>query len=158
VQDLLVFARPRPPQLAPVPIADLLKSTAALLQRDPAYAALSIAVGGANPIVQVDGEQMKTVFLNLLLNAAQAAGGAGCVDVAIVADDLAATIAIADNGPGIPPEVRARIFEPFFTTKHRGTGLGLPTAHRVVDSHRGTIAVDCPAGGGTTVTVTLPMQ
>jgi signal transduction histidine kinase len=67
-------------------------------------------------------------------------------------------VAVADNGPGIAPEVRAKIFEPFFTTKHRGTGLGLPTARRVVDRHRGTVEVDCPPEGGTIVTVTLPMQ
>jgi signal transduction histidine kinase len=80
------------------------------------------------------------------------------VSVSITADDLAATVAVADNGPGIAPDVRARIFEPFFTTKHRGTGLGLPTARRVVDRHHGTVEVDCPTEGGTVVTVTLPMQ
>ena len=101
---------------------------------------------------------MKTVFLNLLLNSAQATGTGGRIDVSIQVDDLAATIAIADNGPGIPAEVREKIFEPFFTTKHRGTGLGLPTARRVVERHRGTIDVECPPGGGTVVTVILPMQ
>jgi len=101
---------------------------------------------------------MRTVFLNLLLNAAQASGASGRVQVTIAAGDLAATVAVADDGPGIPPDVRPKIFEPFFTTKHRGTGLGLPTARRVVERHRGTIEIDCPATGGTIVTVTLPMQ
>ena len=158
VHDLLVFARPREPQLAPVRLQDLIESIVTLLRKDPAQAAMAITVSGANPVVSVDAEQMGTVFLNLLLNAAQAAGGAGWTKVTIAADDLAATIAIEDNGPGIPPEVHARIFEPFFTTKHRGTGLGLPTARRVVERHRGTIDVQCPPGGGTIVTVTLPMQ
>jgi signal transduction histidine kinase len=75
---------------------------------------------------------MKTVFLNLLLNAAQATGSGGRIDVTISTDDLAATVAIADDGPGIPEEVRAKMFEPFFTTKHRGTGLGLPTALAII--------------------------
>ena len=101
---------------------------------------------------------MRTVFFNLLLNAAQAGGANGRVSVTIGADDVSATVAIADDGPGIPAEVRERIFEPFFTTKHRGTGLGLPTARRVVERHRGTLGVECPASGGTVVTVTLPMQ
>jgi two-component system CheB/CheR fusion protein len=158
VHDLLVFARPREPQLAPVPLQDLIENIVTLLRKDPAQAAMAITVSGANPIVSVDAEQMTTVFLNLLLNAAQAAGAGGWTRVTIAADDLAATVAIEDNGPGIPPEVHARIFEPFFTTKHRGTGLGLPTARRVVERHRGTIDVECPAGGGTIVTVTLPMQ
>ncbi len=158
VQDLLVFARPREPQLAPVPIAGLIENTAALLRKDPSYAALAIDVSGASPVVEVDAEQMQTVFLNLLLNAAQAAGGTGRVTITVAADDLAATVAIADDGPGIAPEVREKIFEPFFTTKHRGTGLGLPTARRVVERHRGTVEVACPVQGGTIVTVTLPMQ
>jgi PAS domain S-box-containing protein len=158
VQDLLVFARPREPKLAPVPVADLVENTAALVRKDPSHASVAITVSGSNPVVQLDVDQMRTVFLNLLLNAAQATGTGGRVQVSITADDLAATVAVADNGPGIAPEVRAKIFEPFFTTKHRGTGLGLPTARRVVDRHRGTVEVDCPPEGGTIVTVTLPMQ
>jgi PAS domain S-box-containing protein len=158
VQDLLVFARPRDPQLGPVALADLLESTAALLRKDPTYSSLQIEISGGNPIVQADIEQLRTVFLNLLLNAAQASGASGRLAVSIAADDLAATVAIADNGPGIPEELREKIFEPFFTTKHRGTGLGLPTARRVVERHRGVVDIDCPAGGGTVVSVTLPMQ
>jgi PAS domain S-box-containing protein len=158
VQDLLIFARPREPQLAPVGLADMMESTSALLRRDPTYANLTIAQSGGNPVVQADVDQLRTVFLNLLLNAAQAAGASGRVRISITADDLAATVAIADNGPGIPEEVRAKIFEPFFTTKHRGTGLGLPTARRVIERHRGTVDVACPPSGGTVVTVTLPVQ
>jgi PAS domain S-box-containing protein len=158
VQDLLVFARPRDPQLTAVPLAELLENTAALLRKDPAHASLGITVSGTRPVVPLDADQMRTVFLNLLLNAAQACGASGRITVTIGTDDLAATVAVADDGPGIPAEVRPKVFEPFFTTKHRGTGLGLPTAKRVVERHRGTIDVDCPPGGGTIVTVTLPMQ
>jgi PAS domain S-box-containing protein len=158
VQDLLVFARPREPQLTPAPLADLVENTAALVRKDPAYASLGFTVTGARPIVPLDIEQMRTVFLNLLLNAAQASGPSGRIAVTIGVDDLAATVAIADDGPGISPDVRGRVFEPFFTTKHRGTGLGLPTAKRVIERHRGTIDIDCPPAGGTVVTVTLPMQ
>jgi PAS domain S-box-containing protein len=158
VQDLLVFARPRDPQLTAVPLAELLENTAALLRKDPAHASLGITVSGTRPVVPLDADQMRTVFLNLLLNAAQASGASGRITVTIGTDDLAATVAVADDGPGIPAEVRPKVFEPFFTTKHRGTGLGLPTAKRVVERHRGTIDVDCPPGGGTIVTVTLPMQ
>jgi two-component system CheB/CheR fusion protein len=158
VQDLLVFARPREPQLSPVPLGALLADTAALLRKEPAHAGVRLTVSGANPIVQLDVEQMKIVFLNLILNAVQAGGANGTIGVTVQADDLAATVAMADDGPGIPPEVRARIFEPFFTTKHRGTGLGLPTAQRIVERHRGTIEIGSPASGGTVVSVTLTMQ
>jgi PAS domain S-box-containing protein len=158
VQDMLVFARPREPQLTPVLVTELIENTAALLRKDPAYASVEVSIRGDMPLVQMDVEQMKIVFLNLLLNAAQAAGPTGRVEVMVTADDLAATVAIGDNGPGIPPDVQMKIFEPFFTTKHRGTGLGLPTARRVIERHGGTIEVECPAPGGTRVTVTLPMQ
>jgi PAS domain S-box-containing protein len=158
VQDLLVFARPREPQLTPAPLADLLENIAGLVRRDPAHTSLGITVSGSRPLVPLDVEQLKTVFLNLLLNAAQATGATGRIAVTIAADDLAAAVTIADDGTGIPADVLPKVFEPFFTTKHRGTGLGLPTARRVVERHRGTIDVECPASGGTVVTVTLPMQ
>jgi PAS domain S-box-containing protein len=158
VQDLLVFARPREPQLTPVALRGLVDETAALLRKDPAHASVNLTIAGSNPVVSLDVEQLKIVFLNLLLNSVQATGPSGRVTVTVRSDDLAAEVAIADDGPGIPADVREKIFEPFFTTKHRGTGLGLPTAQRVVERHRGTIGVDCPAAGGTVVTITLPMQ
>jgi two-component system CheB/CheR fusion protein len=157
VHDLLVFARPREPKLSPVPLADLIEGTAALLRKDPAHVGVDVMVEGARPTVRADPEQLQTVFLNILLNASQAAGSSGTVRVSIEAASGACTVAIADAGPGIPEDIRERIFEPFFTTKHRGTGLGLPTARRVVERHSGRIAIDCPPGGGTVVSVTLPM-
>jgi PAS domain S-box-containing protein len=157
VQDLLVFARPREPQIGRVPLSELLESTVAFLRRDPALAGTEFAITGESPVIQADPEQLKTAFQNLLLNAAQATGSAGRVTVSIASDALAATVAITDSGPGIPPEICDRIFEPFFTTKHRGTGLGLPTARRVIERHRGTLDVLCPASGGTVVTVRLPL-
>jgi PAS domain S-box-containing protein len=157
VQDLLVFARPMEPKLGAVPIADLVEQTAALVRKDPAHAGVNVRVTGDRPVLRADAEQLQTVFLNLLLNAAQAAGAASDVEVTIACADEQCRIEVRDRGPGIPPIVRERIFEPFFTTKHRGTGLGLPTAKRVVERHRGNIEIVCPETGGTTVAVTLPV-
>ncbi len=156
VHDLLVFARPREPKLAPVELASLMENTAALLKKDPSHSAVDVVITGERPTVQADAEQIQTVFLNLLLNAAQASGSASDVRVTIAATPAEARVTIADRGPGIPAEVRDKIFEPFFTTKHRGTGLGLPTAKRVVERHHGAIVFECPPSGGTNVTVTLP--
>lgn len=157
VEDLLVFARPREPKLTAVPLADLIEQTAALLTRDSAHAAVAVRVSGDRPVVLADPEQLQIAFLNLLLNAVQASGAANDVQVVIASQDSTCRVQVSDRGPGIPVEVRERIFEPFFTTKHRGTGLGLPTARRVVDRHHGDIDIVCPEGGGTTVVVTLPM-
>ena len=156
VQDLLVFARPREPKLGPVSVAELLESTAALLRKDPVHAGAQVSISGDRPTIHADAEQLQIVMLNLLLNAAQAAGSAGQVRVSVSAQNGMCRIAVADSGPGIPPDIRERIFEPFFTTKHRGTGLGLPTAKRVIERHHGEIEVTCPEAGGTIVTVSLP--
>jgi len=110
------------------------------------------------PTIEADAEQLQTAFLNLLLNAAQASASGGRIDVTVSSENGRCRVAIADTGPGIPAETRDKIFEPFFTTKHRGTGLGLPTARRVIERHHGTIEFACPPGGGTTVTVTLPVN
>jgi signal transduction histidine kinase len=101
---------------------------------------------------------LKIVFQNLLVNAAHAMEGRGRIRVAVDAGEAACQIGFTDNGPGIPPEVRDRIFTPFFTTKVRGSGLGLPTAKRLIEAHEGQISVDCPPTGGTTVTVRLPLD
>jgi two-component system sensor kinase FixL len=154
--DLLTFARPPQPRFAPVAPVPLLEETAHLLSQDPALAGVSVAITGSAPPLVGDAHLLKGVFLNLLLNGAQAMDGRGRIAVTVSALPGWCEIAIADEGPGIPADVRERIFAPFFTTKSRGTGLGLPTAKRTIDAHGGTIRVDCPASGGTVVTLRLP--
>jgi signal transduction histidine kinase len=77
--------------------------------------------------------------------------------VTVDAEDGMCRVTVRDSGPGIPADVRERIFTPFFTTKARGTGLGLPTAKRIVEAHGGSIAVRSQPGEGTTVEVVLPL-
>jgi two-component system CheB/CheR fusion protein len=156
VQDLLVFARPRELRTGPVDLRALVMSTADLMARDPAMRGLRVTVTGPEAIAQGDREQLQLLFHNILTNAAQAMGGSGSVDVDMRPSAGGWTIAVADHGPGMPPEVREKAFEAFFTTKHRGTGLGLPTARRIVEAHGGRIEIDTPAGGGTVVSISLP--
>ncbi|MBI4888040.1 MAG: PAS domain S-box protein [Acidobacteria bacterium] len=159
IQDLLLFARPPQPRPAPVEVLPLIAMTADLLSRDPALQGVHVDVTGSAPPVVADAELLKIVFQNLLLNGAQAmvSEGARRIQVSIAGSDRACRITFADTGPGIPDEIRDRIFAPFFTTRARGTGLGLPTAKRFLDLHQGSIRVDCPPGGGTVVTVELPL-
>jgi signal transduction histidine kinase len=131
-------------------------STAELLSRDPALTDVRVTVAGSSPPVMADPDLLKIVFVNLLVNGAQAMHGRGAIDVTISASPQACQITVADGGPGIPAAIREKIFTPFFTTKSRGTGLGLPTVKRIVDAHAGRITLDCPAGGGTTVSIQLP--
>ena len=156
MKDLLLFARPPRPHPLPVEIPQLVSSTAELLREDPALSAVRIRVEGSAPPVLADPGLLQIVFLNLMVNSAQAMRGEGEIRVSVAAIDGECRVAFADNGPGIPAETREKIFTPFFTTKSRGTGLGLPTAKRLVEAHHGTIDVRCPPDGGTTVTVQLP--
>jgi PAS domain S-box-containing protein len=156
MKDLLLFARPPRPNPMPVEISMLVSSTAELLREDPALNAIRINVQGGAPPVQADPGLLQIVFLNLMVNSAQAMRGEGEIKVSVEASNGTCRIAICDNGPGIPPDARDKIFTPFFTTKSRGTGLGLATAKRLVEAHRGTIDVRSPAQGGTTVIVQLP--
>jgi two-component system sensor kinase FixL len=157
IQDLLLFARPPQPRPAPVDVSPLVETTVELLRSDPALNAVRIEIEGSAPPLAADAELLKIVFLNLLVNSAHAMRGEGRIQVTIGVADGYCRVAVADAGPGIPFEIREKIFTPFFTTKSRGTGLGLPTAKRLVEAHQGTIQIDCPPGGGTTVTVQLPL-
>jgi two-component system CheB/CheR fusion protein len=156
VQDLLVFARPRQPKAEPTDLKALVAGTIAHLKRDPALTALAIEMTGDGAVVSADAEQLQLVFQNVLMNAAQAMGGHGRIDVAIRREGPDWIVSLADSGPGMPPDVKEKVFEPFFTTRSRGTGLGLPIAKQIVEAHGGRIAVDTPAAGGTVVSVALP--
>ena len=156
VQDMLMFARPRALRQEPIPLGVLLRDTASLIERDPSMLNLEIGVTGAADIVG-DREMLQVVFQNILMNAAQAMEGQGRIDVTIANANGRCRVAIADRGPGMPDEVREKAFDAFFTTKHRGTGLGLPIAKRVIDAHGGTIHIDVPPEGGTTISVDLPL-
>jgi two-component system sensor kinase FixL len=159
IQDLLLFARPPQPRFRAVELAPLLRMIVELLSQDPTFAGVGVSIDDAEPtVVSADPELLKIVFQNLFINAAHAMHGSGGIQVSIRRQGEALQIAIADGGPGIPADVRQQLFKPFFTTKARGTGLGLSTARRLVDAHGGTIAVDCPAAGGTVVTLRLPVE
>jgi PAS domain S-box-containing protein len=156
MKDLLLFARPPRPNPVPVEVQALVSSTAALVREDPALSAVRIEVDGSAHSVLADPGLLQIVFLNLMVNSAQAMRGEGEIKASVSAEDGRCRIVIHDDGPGMPPAVREQIFTPFFTTKSRGTGLGLATAKRLIEAHEGTIAVECPPEGGTTVTVRLP--
>jgi two-component system sensor kinase FixL len=157
IRDLLRFARPPQPKPVPVHLASLVAATAELLSGDPALSAVTLEVEGAAPPALADPELLKIVFQNLFVNAVHATGGRGRIRVAIQSSGESCRLHFIDDGAGIPAEIRERIFTPFFTTKARGTGLGLPTAKRLVEAQRGAISVECPPGGGTIVTVELPL-
>ena len=158
VEDLLLFARPRPPVLRQVTFEELAAKIRTQCANDPAFAHIQTTIATAPSVMRVDPEMFTLVMLNLMNNAAQAMKGRGQIDVTLHEQDGWYDVRVADSGPGIPPGVQARLFEPFFTTKARGTGLGLATARRIIESHGGTLTLTCPASGGTVASIRLPIN
>lgn len=112
------------------------------------------------PLLFCQPMQLNQVFMNLLVNAAQAMDSFGRIDIDVSFDDDALYVRIKDSGKGIEPEHMKRIFEPFFTTKPvgQGTGLGLSLSYTIIRRHKGTIQVESTVGLGTTFTITLPRR
>jgi len=158
IQDLLLFARPRPLRWTAVNIRPLVDEALTQLRRDPAASGVVTELSGSDARIDGDPDLLRATFLNLALNAAQAMGGHGTIHVWCAADDQQCRITITDTGPGIPEAIRDQVFEPFFTTKSRGGGLGLAIARRTVELHGGTLTLDCPQTGGTVMSVRLPLQ
>jgi two-component system NtrC family sensor kinase len=103
-----------------------------------------------------DGNLIKQVVLNVVMNALQAMPEGGRLAIAVERVGPAAQIRVADTGCGITPEDRERIFDPFYTTKTEGTGLGLSVCYGIVQRHGGEIEVDSEIGVGTTLKIRLP--
>ena len=105
-------------------------------------------------------DELNQVWTNLIHNALQAMQNKGQLTVTVSAVDDGVIVAIADNGPGIPEEIRAKIFDPFFTTKPvgEGSGLGLDIVRKIVDKHHGRLDLHSELGHGTTFSVWLPLK
>lgn len=159
VSSLLAFARPLQLHAGPVALGDVIERALALADGELAGRGVRVRREPATalPTLTADGDLVCQVLVGLLANAAEAAPAGGSVTVATRAADGAVEVAVADDGPGVPPDLRSRIFEPFFTTRPRGTGLGLAVARQIVEAHGGTIEVGDRAGGGACFTVRLPL-
>jgi PAS domain S-box-containing protein len=158
VDDLLQFARPHEPSLRPFSATALVQDTISLLREDPRFGEVVLGLDIEDATILGDLEQLKLVLLNLLINAAQAMDGRGQLRIAVRTMPGWHEVRIIDQGGGISPEARDHLFEPFFTTKHRGTGLGLATARRILERHHGTISLESNDNGGTTAVVRLPAR
>jgi signal transduction histidine kinase len=168
VTEFLQFARPRSPELLPTPPREIIESVVKLTGKQAAQSCVQIEVDIADglpagmpavmPPVMMDGEQMKQVLLNLILNAIDAMPGGGRLTISARRRDEELEITVRDNGKGIDPAVRDKLFSPFVTTITRGTGLGLAIAHRLVSQHGGRIAADDAAGGGAVFQILLPLK
>ncbi len=167
VKTFLALARQETPSREPANVEELIRSALDIVGYGLRTNSIAVTVEADDelPEIMVDPNQIIQVFTNLLVNAQHALSEqAGARTISIGARLLDAEhvvrIAVTDNGPGIPPELRSRIFEPFFTTKEvgEGTGLGLSVSRGLIEAHGGTIIVEQPAEGGTCFIITLPVR
>jgi len=162
VRGLLDFSRQTRIDAAIVDLNKILSSTLALVTQQTLFLNIQVVqeLSTTLPNVFVDVGQIQQVFLNIILNAADAMDGKGTLTVRSEAATSAGSVLVSfiDTGSGMTPEVMAKIFEPFFTTKPRGqgTGLGLSIAYGIVQKHHGDILVQSQPGQGSTITVKLP--
>ena len=158
VSSLLAFARPLQLRPRPVAVSDLVDRALLLAGGELAgkHVQVRCATPAGLPTLQADADLVCQALITLLANAAEAVPEAGEVSIEAQAADGTVELAVADSGPGVPPELRARIFEPFFTTRPRGTGLGLAVARQIVEAHGGKLDVGERMGGGARFTLRLP--
>jgi len=158
VKDLLLYARPTPPQRTVFPLDQAVARVLKVLREEPSLQQVTVEFerGCDGAVVQADMRQIEQLIINLLINAAHASGDGGCIQLTIGQTDNSVTLVVKDNGKGMPPEVQKRAFEPFFTTKAKGTGLGLSICKRIAEVHDGDIRLESHIGRGTTVIVELP--
>ncbi|HEX9283776.1 MAG TPA: ATP-binding protein [Gemmatimonadales bacterium] len=163
VKNLLSFARTQEGERKLQPLRPILESTLVLLRNQlmAHKVEATLEVEPELPEVEVNANQIKQVFVNVINNACQAIASdapSGRIWIAAkrVHDGIA--VGVTDSGPGMPEEVAARAFEPFFTTKGegQGTGLGLSISQGIVKEHGGRISLDTKVGAGATFTVELP--
>jgi signal transduction histidine kinase len=175
VQEVLDFVRPLRLQVEHTSIAQVLHDAVTMAERKANRhdVAVTMNVQEQLPLLQGDHQQLCQLFSNLVTNALEALGGAGTISLTAsllhqegdpqapgepppLMDFVA--VEVADDGPGIPPEISERIFNPFFTTKPQGSGLGLAIVRKVVDAHDGHIDVSSASGRGTRFRVLLPLS
>lgn len=164
VKNLLEFSRATHPRLEEVDIRELLDKIARLIKNEMQFHNIRFSLETSDdlPRMYLDRGGLQQVFLNLFLNAVQAMGDSGKLEVTarLTEDGREVRIDVKDDGPGISPEHLDQIFDPFFTTKKEGegTGLGLSVSYNIIKKLGGRITVDSTPGQGACFSVFLPLE
>jgi two-component system NtrC family sensor kinase len=160
VQDLLNYARTPQPEFAETDLNQLLDQIIRFAANHTDMHGVQITKDFTDklPLLAIDGDQIRQVAINLILNAgaAMVAGGELAIRTLVEAEDV--IIIFKDTGNGIDDADLERIFEPFYTTKDRGTGLGLAITRQIIEQHQGSIQLTSRLNHGTTVTIRLPLE
>lgn len=158
LEDFLRFARVKDPSALACQLNDVVEDLADFFEPEAADHAIVLRrdLAPGLPPVRLDVDQFKQAVFNLIRNAELAMPEGGDLILATRAEGSRVVLQVTDTGGGIPPEVMPRIFEAFYSTRSGGSGLGLPTARRIVEAHGGTMTVASAVGKGSRFTISLP--
>lgn len=157
-EEYLHLARVPDPRLDSTDLHELVTDLVSFVRPEFELAGITIntSTEGELTPLEFDESQLRQALLNLMRNAREAMPNGGLVSITLAGSVDASEIRIADEGVGIPEEMRARVFDAFVSTKTQGTGLGLPLTQQIIAAHGGTIRCDAQEGGGTVFTIRLP--
>ncbi|MEW5723055.1 MAG: ATP-binding protein [Thermodesulfobacteriota bacterium] len=160
ITGLLDFARPRPPEPAPVDLNDAARHTLNLVRDDARHNGIALRedLDPVASVIKADRDQAIQAMLNVLLNAIEAMPQGGRLTVTTKQGDGLALFVAEDTGPGFPPEDRDKLVDPFFTTKKKGTGLGLAQVARIMEAHGGRLELGGEPGRGARVALSFPLN
>jgi len=162
IDEFLIFARPRKPSLQCVDLKKEIRNETSIIKKNgDLFKNIHFEISCPDGIfVTVDPHQIREVFENIFMNAAQAMNNGGKISLSVLPNNSTQElqIIISDTGNGIPQKIIDHVFEPFFSTKNNGTGLGLPIVKRIIEEHSGTIRIESTPGKGTQVIITLPWK
>ena len=159
VDEFANFSRMPVPHMVKESLHDIIENVSMLYQEGHHGIELLSTLDSSVPLLNVDSEQIRRLFINVFDNAIQAMKQKGRIWITTEMDwkRTRVRITVADEGPGIPPDDQDKLFTPYFSRKHTGTGLGLAIAHRIVTDHDGTIQVANRYPHGASFTIELPV-
>lgn len=152
------FGALAPPRLGRVEVRALLLELGTLYARDIEAGRLAVAPGDEPLQLTADADQLRQALINLIKNALEAIGPQGHVTLAAAASSAAVEFTVADDGPGLNDEQRARLFTPGFSSKPGGAGLGLTIVERIAVDHGGAVSAEAVPGGGTRFRLRIPIE
>ncbi len=156
IEDILTVGREKPLVRKPLSANDLVRTTKASV-KVPERVALTTALEANLPLCPIDEKEAKKALMNILKNALEAVGPGGKVEISTAPAGEHVRVLVSDNGPGFPPEKKARLFQEF-TTKESGTGLGLLVVKKVMDQHGGKVELESEEGKGTRISLLFPVR
>ncbi|SFK31106.1 transporter substrate-binding domain-containing protein [Brevibacillus centrosporus] len=158
VNDLLEYARPKPPNPSRFRADELMEAVLALCSQKIKEKNIRVTTSLPSELcIVADVNQTKQIWINIVLNAIESMDEQGKLDIRGYSEGQMGVIEVADNGHGMSPEDKYRIFEPFFSTKANGVGLGLSITYQLLKENGGTIDLTSQLGHGTTMIIRLPM-